>query len=161
MKYFKAPWGWTLILVSAFASVALLAVSVTGFTTLSHRHPAGALLIMAAPVGILLGCALFTVRGYSLGQGLLLVHRLFWATPLPLAGLQAASYEPNAMRWSLRTFGNGGFFSISGFYRNRRLGSYRAFVTDLKRTVVLRFPSRTIVVSPEVPEQFVCELMAA
>jgi hypothetical protein len=86
---------------------------------------------------------------------------LFWATPLSLAGLQSASYEPRAMRWSLRTFGNGGFFSFSGFYRNRRLGAYRAFVTDLKRTVVLRFLTRTIVVSPAAPEQFVLDVVAA
>ena len=161
MKYFKAPWGWTLIVVSAFASVVVMAVSVVSFATLSNQHRAGALLLVAAPLVVLLGCALFTVRGYSFDQNVLLVHRLFWATPLSLAGLQAASYEPHAMRWSLRTFGNGGFFSFSGFYRNRRLGAYRAFVTDLKRTVVLRFSSRTIVVSPAAPEQFVHELVAA
>ncbi len=46
------------------------------------------------------------------------------------------------MRGSLRLFGNGGMFSITGLYRNRALGNYRAFVTDLKKTVVLRFMKR-------------------
>ncbi len=161
MTYFKAPWGWTLILVSVFASVAVLAVPVVGLAALSHQHPAAALLMVAAPLVVLLGCALYTIRGYSLDHNLLLVHRLFWATSLSLAGLQSASYEPRAMRWSLRTFGNGGFFSFSGFFRNRRLGAYRAFVTDLKRTVVLRFSTRTIVVSPAAPEQFVLDVVAA
>ena len=62
------------------------------------------------------------------------------------------------MRGSLRLFGNGGIFSITGLFRNRALGNYRAFVTDLKRTVVLRFPERIIVVSPECPEKFVAEI---
>jgi hypothetical protein len=81
-----------------------------------------------------------------------------WSLLLPVAGLQAAEAVPGAMRGSLRLCGNGGLFSITGWYRNRALGNYRAFVTDLKRTVVLRFPARTVVVSPENPERFVAEI---
>lgn len=62
------------------------------------------------------------------------------------------------MRGSRRICGNGGMFSITGWYRNRALGTYRAFVTNLKDTVVLRFPARTIVISPENPERFVAEI---
>ena len=49
------------------------------------------------------------------------------------------------MRRGIRTFGNGGGFSFTGFYYNQRLRSYRAFVTDLRRTVVLRYAARTVV----------------
>jgi hypothetical protein len=62
------------------------------------------------------------------------------------------------MRGSFRLFGNGGMFSFTGWYRNRALGTYRAFVTDLKQTVVLRFEKKTIVLSPENPERFVSEI---
>jgi len=78
---------------------------------------------------------------------------------VPLAGLQSATFTPDVMRRSLRLFGNGGMFSITGWYRNSALGTYRAFVTDLKNTVVLRFATqKTIVVSPENPEAFAAEL---
>src|SRR3954464_11996498 len=100
------------------------------------------------------GGALFTIRGYTVTPDALLVHRLFWTTRLPLAGLQSAQFEPNAMRWSIRTFGNGGLFSFTGWYRNKALGAYRAFVTDPHQTVVLHFPNRTVVVSPSVPAEF-------
>jgi hypothetical protein len=80
-------------------------------------------------------------------------------TRLPRVGLESAQFEPNAMQWSIRTLGNGGFFSFSGFYRNKRLGGYRAFVTDRHQTVVLRYSGRTVVVSPAAPEQFVQELV--
>lgn len=63
------------------------------------------------------------------------------------------------MRGSLRLCGNGGMFSFTGWYRNRALGVYRAFVTDLKSTVVLKFAKRTIVVSPERPEEFAAEIL--
>ena len=62
------------------------------------------------------------------------------------------------MRWSTRTFGNGGLFSFTGFFRNKALGAYRAFVTDPHQTVVLHFPTRTVVVSPSAPEQFVHDI---
>jgi len=59
---------------------------------------------------------------------------------------------------SIRTCGNGGFFSFTGFYWSRKLKSYRAYVTDLRRTVVLRYERRTILLSPDSPEDFVREL---
>ena len=74
------------------------------------------------------------------------------------AGLESAQIEPDAMRRSLRTFGNGGAFSFSGIYYNKRLGSYRAFVTDPRRTVVLCYANRRIVLSPAAPQAFVSDL---
>ena len=110
------------------------------------------------PLVLVVGCALFTIRSYTLASDVLLIHRLFWRTRLPLVALQSARFEPRAMQWSIRTFGNGGFFSFTGFYRNKLLGAYRAFVTDPRRTVVLRYTGRTVVVSPHAPEDFVREL---
>ena len=87
----------------------------------------------------------------------ILIHRLFWVTRLPLAGLQSARFELGATQWGIRA-GNGGFFSCTGFRYNRRLGLYRVFVTDAFRTVVLRYPHLTVVVSPADPEAFVRDL---
>ena len=64
-------------------------------------------------------------------------------------------------RRSIRTFGNGGLYSFTGWFRNTALGAYRAFVTDPHRTVVLHFPTRTVVVSPSAPEDFVHVIRAA
>jgi hypothetical protein len=89
------------------------------------------------------------------------VHRPLWNTRLPLIGLTEARFEPRAMHGSIRTFGNGGLFAFVGFYRNRTLGNYRAYVTDPARTVVLRFIDRTTVLSPDLPEEFVRELRAS
>jgi hypothetical protein len=103
-------------------------------------------------------CALFAIRGYAVTPDAVLVRRLFWTTRLPRAGLQSATFDPQAMRGSLRTFGNGGFFSITGFYWSKTLRTYRAFVTDPRQAVVLRYERRTVVVSPGDPEAFVREL---
>ena len=110
------------------------------------------------PLLLVLGAALFVIRSYTIEPNALAIQRLFWTTRLPLSGLQSAEVIPSAMSRSLRLCGNGGLFSFTGWYRSRTLGKYRAFVTDLTQTVVLRFPQRTIVVSPEKPEQFVAEI---
>jgi hypothetical protein len=106
-------------------------------------------------LAIILLSALFTVRGYSITNDALLIDRLFWTTRIPLTELQSVKFDPAATHRSIRTFGNGGFFSFTGHFRNKELGSYRAFMTDRRRAVVLRFPASVIVISPDRPEDFV------
>lgn len=154
MKTYGARWGRALRLISLLGSVVCVG---SGFAIVWSSR---GIMTWAGwlPLALIGGCALFTIRGYTIGRDALLVRRLWWTTRLPLAELQSATFEPSAMDSSVRLFGNGGLFSFSGLYRNNRLGSYRAFVTDLKRTVVLRFVSRTIVVSPDAPGNFVQEI---
>jgi len=155
MKHYKAHWGTSLIVVSSLSTVVCLGIAFVLF-----KHGGTALWLGLSLLALIVGCALFAIRGYTVTPDAMLVHRLLWMTRLPLAGLQSARFEPNAMRWSIRTFGNGGFFSFSGFYRNKLLGAYRAFVTDRHQTVVLRYGGRTVVVSPSAPEEFAHELVS-
>jgi PH (Pleckstrin Homology) domain-containing protein len=156
MIHFCAPWSKSLAVASAFATLACLGVSYVLWTTLvdASLEPLRFWLALL-PLAIILICALFTVRGYAIANHALLVERLFWRTLVPLDGLKSAAFDPDATRWSIRTFGNGGFFSFTGYFRNQKLGPYRAFMTDRRRAVVLRFLDRVIVVSPDRPEDFV------
>lgn len=151
----RAPWCGLLIGMSIFATALCLGSSII---VVFFTHGSWLSLLPAFPVLLIPGCALFVVRGYRITPDAILVRRSFWDTRLPRAGLKSATFEPGAMRGSLRTFGNGGFFSFTGWYWNRRLRTYHAFVTDLRRTVVLRYESRTIVLSPENPEKFLRDL---
>lgn len=156
---FRAPWGISLIVVTALATALFTtAAVVAGIVLVKAGHGGLAALIWVVLAATWIGCALFLVRGYTVVSHLLLVHRLFWTTRMSLAGLQSVTFDPDAMRWSLRLWGNGGLFSFCGHYWSRRLGAFRAFVTDLRKTVVLRSPQWTIVISPDWPEQFVYEL---
>ena len=142
--------------MSVLTTVICLGVSVGAWLGLAAKHPPGVLgCVVLLPLVLLFGTALFTIRGYSISSDSILVHRLLWSTVLPRAGLESAEVELDAMRGSLRTFGNGGAFSFTGFYYNKRLGSYRAYVTDPHRTVVLRYANRRVVLSPATPEDFV------
>ncbi|MCA9572726.1 MAG: hypothetical protein KC656_33030, partial [Myxococcales bacterium] len=72
--------------------------------------------------------------------------------------LVSAEHDPTAIRASIRTFGNGGLFSVSGWFANRALGAYRAYLTNTADTVVLRFRDGVVVVSPDAPRDFVAAL---
>lgn len=156
MTHFRAPWSKSLLVASMFATLVCLGVSYAMWTL-----PMDASLdqlrfwLAVLPLAIILICALFTVRGYSIVSKYLVIDRLFWKTNVSLRELQSVKFDSEATRRSIRTFGNGGFFSFTGYFRNKELGSYRAFMTDRRRAVVLRFPSSVIVISPDRPEDFV------
>ena len=116
-------------------------------------------LLRVMPLTLVAWAACFAIRGYSITPEEIVIHRLLWDTRLSRAGLQAAEYRPGAMKGSIRTFGNGGLFSFSGYYRNGLLGPYRAYVTEWSKTVILRYPTRTVMVSPSEPEAF-AEMLA-
>jgi Bacterial PH domain len=157
MTHFRAPWSKSLMVASIFATLVCLGVSYALWTLPLRGGPAETLRFWLAllPVAVILFCALFTVRGYSITNRELAIRRLFWTTRVSLHGLRGAYFDTNATHRSIRTFGNGGFFSFTGYFRNKELGSYRAFMTDRRRAVVLRFPSSVIVISPDRPEDFV------
>jgi hypothetical protein len=159
MKTYRAPWGKPLVICSGLLAVLAVACVIAAASMRPAITPA-----FLAPFAqwflpaIVLGCLPFMIRGYAITDDAILIRRLFWTTRMSRAGLTFAKALPKVMNKSLRTCGNGGAFSFSGWYWSKSLGFYRAFVTDLNPTVVLRFGKRTVVVSPDDPEDFVSEL---
>jgi hypothetical protein len=146
MRY-RAPWSASVKWITA--GVAAL------FVWLVFLTPWGG----TAAWALMLTLLAWGPSGYSFEGRDLVIHRRAWSpVRVPLSGLKAARISPDAMRRSLRTFGNGGVFGFTGWFHNSRLGRYRAWVTDPKRAIVLEFQDRTIVVSPGRPHLFVDEL---
>lgn len=153
MRTYPAPWGRSLVIISTISTAFLIGLAISAIAS------GGPLLRFAViPLVVVFGAALFIIRGYTVAGNAVLIHRLFWATRLPLADLKSAHFDPDATRRSIRLFGNGGLFSFTGIFRNSRLGTYRAFVTDPRQAIVLQFPKRTVVISPSTPEEFVNEI---
>lgn len=150
---FRAPWCTTLKAVTftlVAIAIALTIAAIVGRPALPWAAP-----LLSA---ILLLCSLSTIRRYSITKDAIIIHRLFWNVRLPTKDLTSASADPRAIHGSLRTFGIGGCFSWSGWYWNRSLRSYRAFVTDPHSAVILRWPNRTAVLSPDDPTRFITSL---
>ena len=155
---FAAPWGSSLKRMTAATALILTGIALIGI----FSGPAGSTIWLCAmvvlPVAMLSVSAFFAIRGYALASETLIVERPGWRSKIDLSGLVSAEVDPGAMDASIRTFGNGGMFCIAGAFHNKKLGSYRAFATDPKRAVVLRFPERIVVVTPDNPEAFVARV---
>lgn len=153
-KSFAAPWGTVLKLSTGLSVAILAAVFVIFLRAGIPATPVGPLVFVI--LGIVMAVTpLFAVTGYDVTPTQLNIRRLGWSHQRDLKDLERAFVDREAMRGSLRLFGNGGFFSFSGIFWSRKLGRYRAFVTDSAQTVVLKFRDRCIVISPEDPEAFV------
>ena len=155
MKHYKAPWSPLLVILSTLLTAWLL-----GQAFVEFRHRGAASWVGWLLVALVVGCALFTIRGYTVTPDAILVHRLVCNTRLPLTGLQSARIKRKPRRWGIR-IGNGGFFSFSGFHYTPGLGFWRVLVTDHRRLVMLRYPNRMVAISPAAPEDFVRDLAIA
>ena len=152
---YHAPFCRLLWIVSGLATALLIFLPVIGWFALPPRGSGFArMLMVVTPLVILSGALPFMVRGYRIEPEGLQIRRLGWSTRLSLRELQSAEASPRAMKGSLRLMGNGGLFVFAGWFWSRTLGRYRAFVTDPSRSVVLRFQDRTVVVSPDAPDEF-------
>jgi hypothetical protein len=155
MKYYKAPWSPRLIIMSSLLTPFFL-----GFAFAELRRGGASFRVGMLLLALVVGCALFSIRGFTVTPDAILVRRLFWNTRLPLAGLQSARFDPLPIFGGIG-IGNGGLFSFTGFWYTPSLGFCRLFITDRTRCVWLRYPNRTVVVSPAAPEDFVQDLALA
>ena len=158
---FKAPWSATLKLITLLCCVICGGIALAGILNFTDMPGTAKWTMIVIPFAILLGSFPFMVRGYTLEDQHLIIHRLGWTTRFDLSSLNSATVDPQAMARSIRLFGNGGLFSFCGLFRNRHLGNYRAFATAPQNSVVLRFPKRTLVITPDDPQRFANEITKA
>jgi hypothetical protein len=152
---FRAPWSRT-VRNATVLSLIVLALPVLAVIFASTRPPLlVAVVLVILPSLIVAQTFASRVQGYTLTEDAVIVRRGVGSTRLPLAGLRSVTGDVDAMRGSVRVFGNGGLFAITGRFWNRKLGWYRAFATDPGRAVVLRYADRTVVITPHDPQQFI------
>lgn len=154
-----APWPAFLKATSWIATAVLAAASYAVFKAIPRgtRVPFAetfGTLVAFVPLLIAVTATLFVVTAYEVDSTELRIRRLLWNTRVPLTGLTRAWHDPEALKGSIRIFGNGGLYSVTGLFQNTTLGRYRAFVTDPKLSVVLRLAKRTVVISPADPAAF-------
>ena len=158
---FGAPWSTSVKWITGLTVSFLVILVIFGITRLEDvgsGSGSSILFFLAAvvmPALLLVVSACWMIRGYVIAEEILLVQRLGWQSKMDLKDLVSVEADPEAMARSLRTFGVGGLFCFCGRFRNKKLGAYRAYATDPKRSVVLRFQDRKIVVTPERPDDFV------
>ena len=156
---FGAPWSTSVKWITGLTVSFLVILVIFGISRLEDVGSGSSILFFLAavvmPALLLVVSACWMIRGYVVTDDMLLVQRLGWQSKMDLKELVSVEADPEAMARSLRTLGVGGLFCFCGRFRNTKLGAYRAYATDPKRSVVLKFRDQTTVVSPESPDDFV------
>lgn len=160
---FAAPIGRRVRIVTALVVLILIALAVMpAFVPPGRVSPAVGTWVAPVIAGPLVGGILLTamVRGYRLTEAELHVVRLGRITRYSLNGLTLVEVDREAMGSAWKTWGNDGLGAVTGRFRSSKLGAFEALLTDSEHAVVLRWPGRTLVISPERETQFV-ELVRA
>jgi hypothetical protein len=99
-------------------------------------------------------------RFYVIDEDALLIKRLAGNFRIPVSTIdkiERASKED--MRLTMRTFGNGGMFGFTGYFRNARYGKMRWFVTQRTNYIVITTnDQKKFVISPDEPEMMADDL---
>jgi Bacterial PH domain len=99
------------------------------------------------------------LKGYLISDGALLVKRTFYTPRFDLAGLSSVEITREPMKWALKVYGNDGLGAIAGTFRSKQWGKFKAYLTDNKCAVVLRWTDgRCVIVSPKQTDYFIQEL---
>lgn len=159
---FGAPWSTSVKWITGITVTFLAILVIFGISQVEEIGSGSSILLVllttVLPALVLVLSACWMIRGFVLSGDSLLIQRLGWQSRLDLTELVSAEADPEAMAKSLRTFGNGGLFCFCGRFRNTKLGAYRAYATDPKRSVVLKFQDQTVVVTPDRPDDFVASI---
>jgi hypothetical protein len=159
LTFEAAPLGTRVRIATLFSMVAPVVAVVVGYTLmLRERTPPPWPVWAGMPFLPFLIAAIWhfsRVRGYRLVGNELRVERAWRTLRFPLDHLTEVTPDRAAMRWALKLHGNSGLGVIAGRYRSKRLGSFRAYLTDPEHAVVLRWPDRCLVISPSQPTWFI------
>ncbi|MDD9899677.1 MAG: PH domain-containing protein [Alphaproteobacteria bacterium] len=161
-----APLSMSVKVVSGLGSIVILGVAMmlVGMSVLGiakAQMPVQGFLLWVS-IFLVVGwffALLSIVRSYTLVDGMIAVHRVFWSNRFYLGTGRTAFQKKMPRSW--RLFGNGGLFSVSGCFWNREAGHYRAFITDPSRIVWVNTGERMIAISPEDPEAFMAAFNGA
>lgn len=151
-------WGWSLGTLGLVALALFMLLRGSLFATPMRFGAAGiaAIFILIAIVAALA----FAPRGYVIEGKKLHVRTVmarFTYDLSQLSDVRVAAAREVFSPGTVRTFGVGGLFGYYGYFKNPQLGKFLAFATDRKRLVVLRFPQKTLVISPHDPHGFLRE----
>ena len=158
-EFAPAPIGTRVRFATLLSAVAAFAVMVAAPLFMQReRHPPPWPVYLAVGIApAVLAVIWFTarIRRYRLVGEELQIQLPLRTVRFPLEGLKEVAPDREALRGARKMVGNDGLGAVSGRFRSKRLGRFHAYVTDGERAVVLRWPDRCVVISPDQPSWFI------
>ncbi len=157
VTFYKSIWSRALT-INTILGVALSLVTAAAFSSIGMTgfwFPS-----VLATLPILLIAVMFarSIRGYEVSTDAVWVVRWIDRRRIPLDGLKEVERAPSDMAAGVQPGNrqtNAALFAYNAMYDNDVLGPHQAYATDLQHVVVLRYPDRIVIISPDRPDDFV------
>jgi len=156
-EFYFAPWGGWQVL----RYIGVLAIASAAFYQAIKN---GTVMFPLVFVPFLIASVFLTIWGYSIKDGVLVIHRLGWKTRISLAGLESFRRDASLAIKDELKWGNTPYASammLTSRQSTPHLGKYEAYLNGHQNAFVLTFSSRRIVVSPSDPDSFQAALQQA
>jgi len=156
-EFYFAPWGgWQVLRYIG----ALFLASAATYQAIKN----GTVMFPLVFVPFLIASVFLTIWGYSIKDGVLVIHRLGWKTRVSLADLESFRRDASLAIKDELKWGNTPYASameLTSRQSTPHLGKYEAYLNGHQNAFVLTFPSRRIVISPSDPDSFQAALQQA
>jgi hypothetical protein len=110
----------------------------------------GYLIIMLVLVALL-----FLIKKYRITSDQIIIHHPGWNKSFNIKDLTDVEKVPEAAKKGIGLFGIWGIGSFSGIAKNRRYGIHTVYINNSKNAVALKFGSKTVILSPNHPSDFI------
>ncbi|MEI7803091.1 MAG: PH domain-containing protein [Bacteroidota bacterium] len=160
MKKFKCSLDKTSKIIGGIVFVPILFLGCLSFANRENDTSYITLFSSIPPIVILVVTFLYRPMNYTVTSSLIIINRpvsLFKINRIEIAKCSIVSKKE--MSGTIRTFGNGGLFGYTGYYRNAKFGTMRWFATQRKNYVLIeKINGKKIIITPDEPENFIAAL---
>ena len=153
------PCTWSMG-VTAITAITIIILVASTYFIWTDDFPSSMLwlkytLIVVFIATIIGGLGYMPIR-LTIGNDKIILHRLFGAINIPIKDIIAIKAIPNSeTAFSIRTFGSGGLFGYLGKFKNKKLGYYTMYATDINELILIRTARKTYVFSCRNRDKFI------
>jgi len=155
MKY-NSSLGTTARIITAmatvlFATIAVFAIKGTWGADKGVIAMAQSIFMILLLLAIYVFCYLYRSLGYFVDRESITIYRPIKNVKIPLDEvMEVFQATPESMKWSMRTFGNGGLFGFYGKFWNKKYGNMTWYATRKDNLIVIvTREGKKIVLTPD------------
>ncbi|MBM6866031.1 hypothetical protein H6A66_12755 [Bacteroides caecigallinarum] len=153
------PCTWSMG-VTAITAITIIILVASTYFIWTDDFPSSMLwlkytLIVVFIATIIGGLGYMPIR-LTIGNDKIILHRLFGAINIPIKDIIAIKAIPNSeTAFSIRIFGSGGLFGYLGKFKNKKLGNYTMYATNVNELILIRTDRKTYVFSCRNRDEFI------
>lgn len=150
-NFISFPCSWSMGVTSVTIAVLILIVSSCYFVCVKEFPSSMVWLkytLIIVFLATIIGTSLLMPLRLTIESDKITLYRLVGAIHIPFKDIVEVKAIPNSeTAYSIRLFGSGGLFGYLGKFRNKKLGNYTMYATNLNELILVRTDRKTYVFS--------------